>query len=272
MKRSVRWVLGIVLLLIVGRAGANAQVMTPPPLPPGNSWYNWTGFYFGGNVGGGWGSTSASGTDTSRLGTSAFGGSENSSGWVAGGQAGANFQFAERWVVGVVADGDWARISGSSTGCSTFTTTGLTSGCGTNKSQLNDFGTVRGRFGYAFGNLLFYGTGGGAWGNSTGTHSTTCVSSTSPVAICPGASTAFTGGAASFSHTLTGWTAGAGIEWGILRNWTVRLEYLHVEFDGVVTGFSTTTTTARGANTITSSMSSNNGFDVVRVGVNYLFR
>jgi outer membrane immunogenic protein len=274
MKRCVRCVLGFLSLLAAGCVGANAAEMTSlPPLPPGNSWYNWTSLYIGGNVGGAWGTTSAQGTDASPLGTSAYSGSANSSGWVAGGQAGANFQFADRWVVGAVADGDWSRISSSSSGCSIITTgasAGLASGCGTRNVQLNDFGTVRGRVGYAFSNLLFYGTGGWAWGNSAGTHTTTCVSST--VAHCPGASTTFTGGTASFSNALNGWAAGAGIEWGFLRSWTVRMEYLHVEFDNVQTGFGTTLTTARGTSSVASSISSNNGFDMVRVGLNYLFR
>ena len=272
MKRSVRCVLGILLLLIALPVGTYAaDITSPPPLPPGNSWYNWTALYIGGNVGGGWGNTSSNGTDNSPLGTATFGGSANSSGWLGGGQVGGNFEFAERWVVGIVADGDWARVSGSSSGCSILTT-GATSGCGTNSAQLSDFGTVRGRFGYALSNLLFYGTGGWAWGNSSGTHTTTCVSSTAPVALCPGVSTPFTGGAASFSNALTGWTAGAGMEWGFLRNWTVRVEYLHLEFDNISTGFNTTVTAGHRKLPVATGISSDSGFDIVRVGLSYLFR
>ena len=267
MKRSVRCVLSVFLLLIAFPIGTHAAgVTSPPPLPPGTSWYNWTALYVGGNVGGGWGSTSSNGTDVGPLGTASSSGSANSSGWLGGGQVGGNFEFAERWVVGIVADGDWAKISGSSSGCSTLAT-GATTGCATNSAHLSDFGTARGRFGYASGNMLFYGTGGWAWGNSSGTHTTTCVSSG-----CPGASTAFTGGTASFSNSLNGWTAGAGIEWGFLRNWTVRLEYLHLEFDNISTGFNTTITTGRRTIPVSTSGSSNSGFDVMRVGLSYLFR
>jgi outer membrane immunogenic protein len=270
MKCSVRCVLGILFLLITAPFGANAAEITSPALiPPGSSWYNWTALYIGGNVGGGWGNTSFNGTDFGRFGTSTFSGSTNSSGWLGGGQIGGNFEFAQQWVIGIEADGDGAKISSSSTGCSTLAT-GLARGCGTDSEQLKDFGTARGRFGYAFGNLLLYGTGGWAWGNSSGSHATTCVSSL--IALCPGASTAFAGGAASFSKSLSGWTAGAGLEWGFLRNWTVRVEYLHVEFDNVSTGFSTTITTGRVTTPITTSVASNNGFDMVRIGLNFLFR
>jgi len=269
----VRCVLGVLFLLIAAPLGAKAaEITSPPPLLPGNNWYDWTAFYVGGNAGGGWGNTSSSGTDVSGIRTATFSNSANSSGWLAGGQIGGNFEFARRWVIGIEADGDWAKISGSASGCATLTT-GPAIACGTDSAHLNDFGTVRGRFGYAFGNLLAYGTGGWAWGNSSGTHTTTCVSSlAAPVALCPGASAAFAGGTASFSNSLTGWTAGAGLEWGFLRNWTVRLEYLHVEFDNISTGFSTTVTTGHGSGSVAASGSSNSGFDIVRIGLNFLFR
>jgi outer membrane immunogenic protein len=86
----------------------------------------------------------------------------------------------------------------------------------------------------------------------------------------------FTGGTSSYSNTLSGWAAGAGLEWGFLPHWTARVEYLHLEFDDVVSSYSateliaipgvgpTTSTTMYGAR-------SNTGIDTVRVGLNYLF-
>src|SRR5262249_26043006 len=74
------------------------------------------------------------------------------------------------------------------------------------------FATLRGRIGYAFADRwLVYGTGGAAWVNAK----------TDVVA---------TGlGTASFDTTRTGWTAGAGLEFAIDRNWSVKGEYLHVD-------------------------------------------
>jgi len=81
----------------------------------------------------------------------------------------------------------------------------------------------------------------------------------------------FTGGAASFSNTLSGWTAGGGVEWGFAPHWTARVEYLHLEFDNVGTSYSTTAAILGVPGTTTTHVSSNNGVEVVRVGINYLF-
>jgi len=129
---------------------------------------------------------------------------------------------------------------------------------------------VRGRLGYAWNNVFLYGTGGWAWGNSSGTSTTTCVSPVAP--YCPGSAYKFMGGVATFSNTLSGWTAGAGIEWGFLPNWTLRLEYLHLEFDNTATNYTETITYIPGGPVPSkTAISSNYGVDVVRVGLNYLF-
>ena len=96
------------------------------------------------------------------------------------------------------------------------------------------FGTVRGRAGYAINNILFYGTGGLAFGELRGQ----------------------TFGL-SESHTTAGWTAGVGAEFGFAQNWTAKIEYLYVDLSnsrftitGVPNGYQ---------------------FGVVRLGVNYRF-
>jgi len=65
---------------------------------------------------------------------------------------------------------------------------------------------VRGRGGYAFNNVLFYGTLGLAFGELR---------------------------AATFgmseSHTNVGWTAGVGAEYGFAPNWSAKIEYLYVD-------------------------------------------
>ena len=64
------------------------------------------------------------------------------------------------------------------------------------------------------------------------------------------------------SNTRTGWTAGGGVEWMFVPNWTAKAEYLYVDLD------------SDGA---TGSLGWNYGYHfhpeikVVRVGVNYLF-
>ena len=67
--------------------------------------------------------------------------------------------------------------------------------------------TVRGRAGWAWDRVLFYGTGGAAFGN-----------------VQAGGI-----GGPFDSATQTGWTAGAGVEWAFLPNWTAKVEYLYVD-------------------------------------------
>ncbi|WP_292612866.1 outer membrane beta-barrel protein, partial [Nitrobacter sp. 62-13] len=96
------------------------------------------------------------------------------------------------------------------------------------------FGTVRGRLGYAFNNVLVYGTGGLAFGELR----------------------AETFGL-SESHTNAGWTLGVGAEFGIYQNWTAKVEYLYVDLSS--SNFS-----------ITGAPNSYQ-YGLVRAGVNYHF-
>ena len=248
-------------------APSNAAI-DAPVTPIALAW-SWTGFYLGAHVGGGWGYESFNGSFVNPRATGTSSGTGNSSGWLGGGQIGMNYEFAGPWLVGVEVDGDWANISGSASSCSTYTTgahVGFTSGCATSKVTLNDFGTVRGRLGYVYENVLFYGTGGWVLGNSSGTHVATCEG-----VLCPATSTAFSGGTALFSNSLSGWAAGAGIEWRFLPRWTLRAEYLHLEFDNVTTRFAAAVTTSLGTTPVNHSISSNNGIEIARFGVSYLF-
>jgi outer membrane immunogenic protein len=101
--------------------------------PTGQSLFNWTGFYIGGNAGWGWGS--ALGTDPS--------------GYIIGLQAGYNFQYASGLLAGVETD---------------IAITGLEASNGTATVNLDYLGTVRGRLGYTMDRFLVYGTAGLAYG------------------------------------------------------------------------------------------------------------
>ena len=269
------------VLAIMAVASANAADIVPPqvskerplrPLPaPVVPAYNWTGFYIGGNLGGGWARTDFSGTGSAVFPTipltvaSTFAGTPNSRGILGGGQVGYNYQFPIHWVLGIEADIDGAGITGSVNTCATATTGGI-AGCQTSSSRLNDFGTLRGRVGYSWNNVLVYGTGGLAWGQNAVTHTATCVG-----AGCPGVTLPFTSTAPSTTSTFAGWAAGAGAEWAFLPNWTLRVEYLHLQFDNVGESYVFTGTAAGFPFTTTSHVSANIGVDVARVGVNYLF-
>jgi outer membrane immunogenic protein len=70
------------------------------------------------------------------------------------------------------------------------------------------FGTLRARVGVAMSNVLFYGTLGLAYGTLNMKNTLTGVSE---------------------SHTSPGWAGGAGVEVGLMANWTARAEYLYVD-------------------------------------------
>jgi outer membrane immunogenic protein len=115
-----------------------------PPAPLTRA-YNWTGFYFGVNGGGGWGHS--------------FWSANNTGIGLAGGQVGGTLGYNQQFgnvVFGVESDLDWSGYNGSST------TPGCPAGCSTSDSWLS---TVRGRAGYAFGRFMPFISGGLAVGD-----------------------------------------------------------------------------------------------------------
>jgi len=176
-----------------------APVVYAPPV------YNWSGFYIGGNVGGGF--ADSSWTDPSGAANNKF----SKDGFIGGGQIGANVQF--NWLVlGVEGDFDWTGLKGSGTdsvGNTINTKTEWTS-------------TVTGRVGAAFDRLLVYGKGGVAFANDE--------SSLNDIS----------GGTASTTLTRTGWTAGAGLEYALAQNWTAKIEYDYLGFGSETLNLSTT--------------------------------
>jgi len=174
--------------------------MAPPPRAPATympapiPFYNWGGFYIGLNAGYDFGTATPTGTAATAAGLGNF----NASGFLGGGTAGFNYQWAAL-VVGLEGDFDYNSISNTQT---------VTAGSATFKS--NWMATARGRIGYAWDRVLLFGTGGAAFAPAN---------VTSSVPAYPGGST-----------TMTGWTAGAGIEVALAPHWTAKAEYLYVSF------------------------------------------
>jgi outer membrane immunogenic protein len=169
--------------------------------PPVVVAYNWSGFYIGGNLGYGWGNQNGS-----ALGLEA---SEGIDGWFAGGQIGWNWQApGSPWVWGFEVDSQFGNI-----GIDRLFATRGNNAIGV-WSSLDYFGTARLRLGYAWDRVMFYGTGGLAWGtNEIG--GSLLVNGTT-----------FNNAGTSNSHV--GWTLGAGFEWALIDNWTAKVEYLYL--------------------------------------------
>jgi outer membrane immunogenic protein len=285
--------LAVASMLLAGSGFAVAADMRMPVKapPPVAAVYNWTGFYIGGNVGYSWGDArtdgSLSGTQnvsvfrtagpdlissvTTAVGPLGYNiGRSNVDGIIGGAQTGYNWQVNRSWVLGIETDFQGSDEKGSSTICS-----GATCPAGsaflTVETRLEWFGTLRARAGFlATDRILVYGTGGLAYGHLR---------------------TDFTAGivgignaaAASTSSTKAGWTAGAGVEGAIDRNWTVKLEYLYMDLGRVGNGSSSGTfatnqlnTPNQGFNTVTTttfanSVSTRFTDHILRAGFNYRF-
>lgn len=166
---------------------------------------SWIGPYIGGNLGYGWGDVSNNGAKPS--------------GVLGGLQAGYNWQ-SGAWVAGIEAD---LQLNSSD---DTFAAW---------KFSNPWFGTVRGRVGYAFNNILLYGTGGLAFG----------------------ALKAQLPGGLSETNTSAGWTVGVGAEVALNQNWSAKVEYLYVDLSE--------------KNFLMTGMSNGYQFNTLRVGVNYRF-
>ena len=215
-----RFVLAAIVLLATGTTAKvrAADYYSPPPLqpPPPVAYpqpvaypvtvdcYRWFGPYIGGTLGFEWGTVSNNST--------------RPSGVVGGVQAGYNWQSGP-WVFG--AEGD-LQVTGAE---DTFA-----------PWQFSNpwFSTVRGRAGYTFSNILFYGTAGLAFGELRGQ----------------------TFGLPE-SHVSAGWTVGFGAEFGLAPNWSAKIEYLYVDLAS--NPFSIT------------GVSNGFAFGEIRAGVNYHF-
>jgi outer membrane immunogenic protein len=150
-------------------------------------------------------------------------------GFMGGGTLGYNLQTGV-WVWGIEGDIDYMNLKG--TAPSAF--------CASCTFKDTWLGTLRGRVGYSFDRWLPYLTAGAAYGNMY---------------------MAANGGSAT--GTKAGWTAGAGVEYAFLGNWSGKLEYLYVDLGSATCaqaacGFATDEAIAFKAN-------------IVRAGLNYRF-
>jgi outer membrane immunogenic protein len=259
------------------RKGPPPALLPPPPL--------WTGFYVGLNAGGTFGGGNSVATTaapvffaptwntelatSSALASNVLG--SNQGGFIGGGQIGYNWQFGNVFVAGVEAD--IQGIAGASTSASAF-------GAGvpaafpgerivsiTSVSRRLDYlGTVRGRLGYLVTpTLLAYGTAGLAYGGAK--LNVSILQDNLPF----GPPFASFGG---FSDTRVGWTAGGGLEWMFMPNWSAKVEYLYYDLGNVTAALNPLANlSAGGFVRHVSAPFAQTRFDghVVRAGLNYHF-
>lgn len=234
---------------------ANAADIPLKARPMAAPVYSWTGFYAGGNVGYGWGTSSIGSAVTPAAGPVFDTGSDrtNVNGVIGGLQAGYNWQTGAL-VLGLETDIQISGQNGSGTAACPFAACGA-GGTLSHSEKLSWFGTTRGRVGWAFDRWMVYGTGGAAYGEVK-------VDGALNVPAAPGVMP-FNG-----SSTRVGWTAGAGVEAALIANWTWKLEYLHMDF-----GSATFATALPSPPFIVGTFSDSVRLrdDVVRLGANHRF-
>ena len=175
--------------------------------------FTWTGFYVG--VNGGYATTDieARGVVLSRDLSVSLG----PNGFVGGAQAGYNHQIGSV-VLGLEADIQASGLSEAATFSASIPGTTL-SGIGSARAEVDWFGTVRARLGYAAGTVMPYVTGGLIYG---GVNASISASVAGTVAGLP---VSFTD-TVSPSQTVAYWIAGGGVEIALTPNLSARAEYL----------------------------------------------
>jgi outer membrane immunogenic protein len=212
--------------------------------------YNWTGFYLGGQVGGGWANNQTTNvTGTVNFPAGFVSNTINDSGFLGGAYAGYNYQI-NQLIVGIDGDYSWASLTGSG---SDIGPTGFTS---TKSDKFKWVATLTGRLGYAVNNWMFFGKAGAAWAGFSANSSTFNLVGAN---VSNG----------STSSTRNGWTVGTGLEWGFARNWSAKLEYDYIKFSNAST---TTTEVSVPAGVVTQLGRTNTAsMNILKVGLAYRF-
>jgi outer membrane immunogenic protein len=251
-------------LLSASLAGAaDLQINRVPAFtpPPG---FSWTGFYLGGNVGAGIGTTETSVGVGPAL--SALSGmpivataplvSEAFNGFVGGMQAGYNWQTGV-FVLGVEGDLDAAGLQGTAPCAVVLNCT----------MKHNWFADITGRVGVvAVERTLIYLKGGVAWEGSNFTVGNSINIAGTTVAASAGGSGIQTGG-----------LLGMGVEYAFLPNWSAKLEYNYIDFGtrsfnatiGANAAFAGTGLAPLAGATVPTSITENE--HIIKAGVNYRF-
>lgn len=236
-----------------------APVVAPAPI------VNWTGGYIGLSVGGAWGTSDLNNVifndgpvphhsddllaDVNALSS----GSINPSGAIGGVQAGYDVQ-VNQFVYGAMVDFSAMNLRGSRDAAGVGPLTAL------NISVHDDISadwllTLRGRIGWATGNFLIYATGGAAATNVKYNHSYVA-------GLSPSTETD------AVSGTKWGWAAGAGVDYALSNRWSLRGEYLHVDFGTVVNDGARVNITGLGPINTVFGHNVSLSADIVRAGIN----
>jgi outer membrane immunogenic protein len=173
---------------------------TPPAPAVAPAPFSWTGFYLGANLGATWSQDRAESTNGIFSIPPGTTNTVDPSGVLGGVQGGYNYQFSNI-VAGIEGDLDWSSARGSND--NVWGLNGLN-----HTASLPFFGDVRARLGVSFDRFLPYVTGGVAFANLHNSYDILGIG----------------------RSEATGWTIGAGGEYAIDSHWSVKAEYLYMQF------------------------------------------
>ena len=251
-----RLVLAVVLSVGAGSAALAADLpppMAPPPRAPATyvpapiPYYNWSGFYIGGNLGYGF-SSSSSFSDTAKSNFT----STTSSQFLGGGQVGVNWEFGPGVVIGAEAQFDW--LPNAQNTLSLFNPPTSASPAATATINNRWLTLVDAKLGYAWDRLLVYGKGGGAFVGTSNSGATIAATGTSVGVSGPSSN--------------SGWNVGVGLEYAFWGNWSARAEYDYIRLDSASYTVSPSAPGVLSGDTISSN---NRVINLVTVGLNYKF-
>jgi outer membrane immunogenic protein len=259
MRRTVLALPIFAAMPIAAASAADMAVRAPPAAPPPYQVYSWTGFYVGIEAGGGWASststvvTSISATANNPPGTQFP--SQDYSGALGGFYGGYNYQF-NQFVVGVDGDWTWASLTANDSVVAVLPPHDI----GFRNDKIDWVATATGRVGYAVDKWLFFGKGGWAWAQFSG--------STADQTLVGGVPVAFS----TSQETRDGWTAGGGLEYAVTPNIIFKLEGDYVKFN--TSNFNINETVIAGANkglVVALGRSATSNLTMFKGGLEYKF-
>lgn len=202
--------------------------------------FSWTGFYIGAHVGYGWGEYDIS-SDDGGFDETPGGISYDTDGVLAGVQLGYNWQ-RDNFVVGIEADVGYLGAEGDKTVLDSPDNFGDTS--------FDAYGVIAGRLGIVADRSLFYVKGGWAVARVE----------TDAGDIIDNSDNKDESDRTSLDDTLSGYAVGGGVEYAFAPNWTLKAEYLYLDFEDESSG-----------NDDGDRFEHETDMHTVKVGVNYRF-
>jgi outer membrane immunogenic protein len=258
---------GVILASTIAASAADMPVNAPAYIQPAG--YNWSGFYVGLNAGAAFGRAHDQTTNVLTPGgyflatsipviASAGDQHTNKVGFTGGIQAGYNWQI-NNTVLGLETDFNYMGVKASTTSGAVYPCCAPTSFTINQSAKTDWLYTMRPRLGWATNNWLLYVSGGLAVTQIKGDFSFSDTNSAASES-------------ASISKTKAGWALGGGVEYGMAGPWSLKVEYLHVDFGSVATTSSNLMTVVGPFPMSVFTHSIKVSDDIVRLGLNYRFQ